>query len=220
MKPILYHHPASSASWRVRIALALKDVDYDRVVVDPRSRETEAESYSALNPLSQVPSFAIDGSVLAQSMAILEYLDERFPNPPLLPDSATDRAQVRQLCEAVNAGTQPLHNVALLRELTDQFGFDEARLRTWVHFWGHKRLTALEAMLESVAGTYSFGDSVTLADLLLVPQVEKLREAGVGMGDYPTASRVVGELLALPAFRDTGFQCDPGASFDAPSDPG
>lgn len=148
--------------------------------------------------------------MLTQSLAILEYLEDRFPKPPLLPGDAIGRARVREICEAINAGTQPLHNVAVLRRLGDQFSIDAEGIAAWVDYWARRRLAGLEVLLARAAGRFSFGDALSLADLCLVPQVEKLREAGLQIQTYPTLARVVDELMAKPAFRDNGFETEPG----------
>ena len=201
-RPILYSYFRSSASYRVRIGLALKGIDYEyravHLVEDGGAQYKPA--YAALNPMHEVPSLLIDGHVLSQSLPILEYLDETRPAPPLLPADAYGRAKARQLAECVNASIQPLQNLRVLKKLESDFGAVEETRRAWVAHFIHSGFRGIEAILRDTAGTYAVGDAVTLADICLVPQVFAAVRFGVTLEDYPILAAVAARAGALPAF--------------------
>ncbi|CAL1537571.1 unnamed protein product [Lymnaea stagnalis] len=144
--------------------------------------------------MQQVPTLEIDGHTLTQSLPIIEYLEERSPEPPLLPKDIFGRAQVRAISEVVNSGIQPLQNLSVLEKIGD--GKEE-----WAKFFLEKGLKALEAMLENTAGQYCYGDSVTMADLFLVPQLYNAKRFKVDMTGYPIINRIHDALVQLPAFK-------------------
>ena len=210
---VLHSYWRSSCSWRVRIGLNLKQVAFEYAAVDLRSGDQFAPPHRARNAMSQVPVLEVveQGRTrfLSQSMAILEWLDERFPSPPLLPGDAYGRARVRALAEHVNAGIQPFQNAAPLRWLRERAaGMDQQWARHWLS-WG---LAAMEEAVASGAGTFCHGDAVTLADLFLAPQLYGARRFGVDLSGCPTLLRVEASCRELEAFR----RAEPDAQPDAP----
>jgi len=218
MSYILYSYYRSSASYRVRIALAVKGVEYEYVPVhllDGGGQHLLPE-YRALNPLGELPALVVpraDGSraVLGQSVAILEYLEEVHPEPALMPRDAIERARVRQLVEGVNSSIQPYQNLNLLRKLTADFGPDTARNEAWVRHYIGRGFAGLEALLVQSAGTHALGDTLTLADVMLVPQVYNARRFALDLAPYPTIVRVTDAANALPAFRAAAPEAQPDA---------
>ncbi|HYP88611.1 MAG TPA: maleylacetoacetate isomerase, partial [Polyangiaceae bacterium] len=192
----------SSASHRVRIALGLKGLPFEYAAVH-LIRDGGAQHQAAfgdLNPLRQVPVLEVEDSgqrvALVQSVAIIEYLDERFPEPPLLPRTALDRAHVRALTESINSGIQPLQNTDTFRELR-RHGIDT---EDWARTFIAKGLAALEKMAAPRAGAFLFGDGVSLADVYLVPQLYNARRWGVALAAFPTLLRADENARRLPAF--------------------
>ncbi|PKN59048.1 MAG: maleylacetoacetate isomerase, partial [Deltaproteobacteria bacterium HGW-Deltaproteobacteria-14] len=174
----LYSYFRSSASYRVRIALQHKGVAYDYVpihLLEGGGQQFTAR-YRALNPMSELPTLVVRGAdgtevALAQSVAILEYLEETVPEPALLPRDAVARARVRQLVESVNSSIQPVQNLKVLKKLGADFGLDRDGQSAWGRYWIERGFTGVEALLAGAAGVHAFGDAVTLADVVLVPQV-------------------------------------------------
>lgn len=201
-RPILYSYFRSSASYRVRIGLALKGIDYEyrsvHLVEDGGAQYKPA--YAAVNPMHEVPSLLIDGHTLSQSLPILEYLDETRPTPPLLPADAFGRAKARQLAECVNASIQPLQNLRVLKKLEADFGAGEETRKAWVAHFIQSGFRGIEAILRDTAGNFAVGNAVSLADICLVPQVVGAARFGVTTDDYPMLARVTAAAMALPAF--------------------
>jgi len=202
---ILYDYWRSSSAWRVRIALNLKGIPYERRVVNliKDGGQQHGVTYRALNPLGQVPLLIDDDRAhqpfaLTQSMAIIHYLEERFPAPPLLPATPDLRARARQLAEIINAGIQPLQNLALFEVLRAAGVGDTAAV---AHEFNARGLQALEAVATDTAGTFMLGDAPTIADVYLIPQLYSARRYGVDLEDLPTLTRVEATCAALPAFR-------------------
>lgn len=154
------------------------------------------DSYAELNPGKKVPTLIYQGKVLNQSIAILEFLDQVQPEPPLLPSDPFDRATVRALVQLVASDIQPIQNLSVLQEFNGQ----EEKM-AWGRKWCEKGFLALEKMLKVTSGRYCFGDQVTMADLVLVPQVVNAERFGVDMTQFPTIARINDELLSIPAFR-------------------
>jgi maleylacetoacetate isomerase len=169
----LYSYFRSSCAYRVRIALNLKGVPYDIVPIHllKDGGQQNTNEYKKLNPSAQVPALLDNKVLIGQSMAILEYLEETFRTPALLPTKAADRAIVRQVCEVVNSGIQPLQNISVTNFLSDKFQMTTEQKNIWMQHWMSKGLFALETLLKEHSGTYCFGDQITFADCLLVPQV-------------------------------------------------
>jgi maleylacetoacetate isomerase len=201
-RPVLYSYFRSSASYRVRIGLALKGIDYDYRAVHlvEEGGAQYKPAYAAVNPMHEVPSLVIDGHTLSQSLPILEYLDETRPTPPLLPADAYGRAKARQLAECVNASIQPVQNLRVLKKLEADFGAVEETRRAWVAHFIHSGFRGIEAILRDTAGSFAVGDAVTLADICLVPQVFAAGRFGVTLEAYPTLAAVAANAGALPAF--------------------
>jgi maleylacetoacetate isomerase len=202
-RPRLFHGLASSASWRVRIALALKELAYDAVLVDLDGGANRGAAYLRTDPIGQVPTLEIDGHRLVQSVAIIEYLDETRPDPPLLPREPHARATARAIVEVVNAGIQPLHNMAVRRRLASQFGASDDGVRAWIGHWVRLRYEGLETILAGIAGRYAVGDALSIADVFLHLQIDKSDEFGVPLAGFPTIDRIYATLSGLPAFADT-----------------
>jgi maleylpyruvate isomerase len=197
----LYNYWRSSASWRARIALAYKGIPFEYRSVDlvREGGEQNSATYVAeINPLSQVPVLELeDGRRIAQSLAILEYLEERYPEPALLPSEPWLRARARQLAEMVNAGIQPFQN-------TPTTGYVQTRLRgdipDWLRFFLDRGLRALERTARETAGTFLVGSHPTFADVCLVPQLYSARRFDIPLAPFPTLVRVEAACNALPAF--------------------
>ncbi|HMK72620.1 MAG TPA: maleylacetoacetate isomerase [Myxococcaceae bacterium] len=200
----LYSYWRSSCSWRVRIGLHWKGQRYEYVAIHllRDGGEQKADPYTALNAMQSVPLLEVEdgGQVrrLAQSMAILEYLDERWPDPPLLPADRFIRAQVRQAAEIVNSGIQPYQNSSVQRYVKHELHGDE---KAWTRRFLAHGLTALEVLLRTTSGKYAVGDQVTLADLYLVPQLYGARRVELNLSPFPTLTRVEAACNALPAFQ-------------------
>ncbi|QDF99113.1 maleylacetoacetate isomerase [Azoarcus sp. DD4] len=201
----LYTYFRSSAAFRVRIALNLKGIAYDAVPVHlvRDGGEQRQEGYLAVNPAALVPALAEDGRVLTQSMAIIEYIDETHPEPPLLPGAPTDRARIRAIAQSIACDIHPLNNLRVLQYLSRQLGIDEARRNAWYRHWVETGLAAVEAMLAGDARTGAFchGDTPTLADCCLVPQIFNARRLDCNLDAMPTVLRISERCEALEAFR-------------------
>ncbi|WP_342376286.1 maleylacetoacetate isomerase [Myxococcus stipitatus] len=201
----LHSYWRSSASWRVRLGLNLKGLPYEYVAVHllkDGGQQNSAE-YRAVNPMRTVPTLEwkeADGTGLrlSQSIAILEFLEERIPSPALLPKDAYLRARVRMVAEAVNSGMQPLQNLAVLQRIKSELNGDD---KAWAAHWNVRGLEALEALVKPTVGRYCVGDAVTLADVCLVPQLYGARRFGVDVSAYPTLLRIEAACMELPAFQ-------------------
>ncbi|MCS6127472.1 maleylacetoacetate isomerase [Shewanella baltica] len=204
----LYGYWRSSAAYRVRIALNLKGISAEQLSVHlvRDGGEQHKAAYSALNPLELVPTLVmddeLDADALSQSLAIIEYLDEIHPQSPLLPASALERAHVRAMALTVACEIHPLNNLRVLQYLTQTLGVDEAAKNTWYHHWIASGFAALETLLVRHSGRYCFGDTVTLADLCLVPQVYNAMRFNVDLTPYSNIMRVWAECNQLEAFAD------------------
>lgn len=201
----LYNYFRSSASFRVRIALALKGLPYDYVPVNLLKGEQHAHAFTAISPTALVPSLVTDeGPALGQSMAIIEYLDEVHPAPPLLPGSPFDRARVRALAQTIACEIHPLNNLRVLQYLSRELKVDEEQRNNWYRHWVRLGLEAYERELALLpAGTYSFGNTPTLADCLLVPQIFNARRLDTDLSGLPRTMAAFEACMALPAFLQT-----------------
>ncbi|XP_077995663.1 maleylacetoacetate isomerase-like isoform X2 [Glandiceps talaboti] len=207
-KPVLYSYFRSSCSWRVRTALALKGIEYETKGVNLLKSEQLSDNYSGANPMQQVPTLDIDGHKLTQSLAILEYLEETRPDPPLLPKDPAERAVTRQISETIASGIQPIQNLAVLKYVGDE------KKAEWGRYWIDRGFQGLEKMLVNTAGKYCVGDQVTMADLCLVPQIYNANRFKVDMSQFPTISRINDALSQLDAFKTS----HPSNQPDCPDD--
>lgn len=196
----LYSYFRSSAAYRVRIALNLKNLPYDIVPVHLVKAEHKLDAYTALNPQALVPSLDVGGEILTQSLAILEYLEETHKDTPLLPSDPIARAKVRAMCGLIACDTHPLNNLRVLGYLTKTLSVSDEQKQTWYAHWITVNFTALESLLQQHAGQFCYGDTPTLADCCLVPQVYNANRFGVDLSEFPTIVRIVNTCNALPAF--------------------
>lgn len=200
--PVLAGYFRSSAAYRVRIALALKGLSYryEAVHLLRDGGEQLAPAYRARNPQAQVPTYEEGDLRIAQSLAILEYLEARHPAPALLPADAAGQARVRQIALAVACDIHPLNNLRVLRYLTKTLGVTPEQKQAWVVHWITEGFTALEAMVAESGGRFCVGDAPTLADCCLVPQVFNARRFDVDLTPYPRLTAIDAACNALPAF--------------------
>jgi maleylacetoacetate isomerase len=197
---VLFDYWRSSASYRVRIALNLKGIPYQAGSIDLVDGAQKAAAYRELNPQGFVPMLEIDGIRITQSLAIIHYLEATRPDPPLAPANAGDRAHVLSLALAVACDIHPLNNLRVLKYLAGPLGQPEDARNTWYRHWVTEGLGALEKMSAERSGRFLFGDSPTLADICLVPQLYNARRFDVPLGDYPTLLRADDEAARLEAF--------------------
>ncbi|HSQ99636.1 MAG TPA: maleylacetoacetate isomerase [Sphingomicrobium sp.] len=197
---ILYDYYRSSAAYRVRIALKLKGVDYESRQVDLRSDDQKSPEYRALNPQGLVPMLEIEGHRLTQSLAIINFLDIRYPVPPLIPAAAAERAHVVAMAMAIACDIHPLNNLRVLKYLKGELGHSQEEVDRWYAHWITEGLPALEEMAKPKAGKFLFGDVPTGADVCLVPQLYNARRFNVPLDDYPTLLRAEENANKLEAF--------------------
>lgn len=200
----LYGYFRSSAAFRVRIALNLKGLDYAQAFIHLRKGDQRSAEYLRLNPQGLVPTLvAEDGAVLTQSLAIIEYLEETRPIPPLLPRDSVDRARVRSLAEAIACDIHPIDNLRVLQYLSRQFGHKEPDIETWFNHWIALGFEGIEKTLASdgKAGKFCHGDTPGLADICLVPQVFNARRyPSFDLKPYPSIMRIFENCMKLEAF--------------------
>jgi len=206
----LYTYFRSSAAYRVRIALNLKGVSYESVPINLLKGEQREPRYGAVNPQHRVPSLDIGSTILIQSPAILEYLDEAYPEPPLLPVGAVNRAKVRAIASLIACDIHPLNNSGTLAYLKNRLGHDQAAADAWYAHWVREGFDAIEAMLGS--GPYAFGARITLADIYLVPQVFNARRFNIPLDAYPKIVAVDAACAELKAFQDAAPDRQPDAA--------
>ena len=197
---ILYDYYRSSAAYRVRIGLNLKGVAYESRQVNLQVGEQQSDDYKAMNPQGLVPMLEIDGERLTQSLAILNYLDVRYPNQPLLPARAAERAHVVALAMMVACDIHPLNNLRVLKYLKGPLGHSQEDVDSWYAHWITEGLTALEASAAPKAGNFLVGDGPTAADVCLVPQLYNARRFNVPLNAYPTLLRADENASKLDAF--------------------
>ncbi|PLC53770.1 maleylacetoacetate isomerase [Pollutimonas nitritireducens] len=211
----LYGYFRSSAAYRVRIALNLKNLPYETVPVHllKDGGQQLTQSYRELNPTGLVPTLQEDDWTLGQSMAILEYLEETHPNPPLLPVDARQRARVRSIAQFIACDIHPLNNLRVLKYLKHELKVDEDARNAWYRHWVEQGLAAVEGMLagHSATGRYCHGDQPTFADLCLIPQMANARRFNCDLSTMPTIASIDAACAQLPAFQ----QAAPGSQPDS-----
>jgi maleylpyruvate isomerase len=198
----LYGYFRSSAAFRVRIGLNLKGLAYEQTTIHLRRGEQRTPFFLDLNPQGLVPALVDDATILTQSLAILEYLDETRPTPPLLPPDAAGRARVRALAQIVACDIHPINNLRILDHLRERLGQDDAGIGRWYNHWIAEGFAAMErdVAIDSATGRFLHGDQPSLADICLVPQIFNARRYALDMEPYPTLRRVFDACMALPAF--------------------
>lgn len=215
MTVTLYGYWRSSCSWRVRIALALKNIPYTNALVPLLENVQHGEAYRQRNPMRQVPTLEWDDAdgrkTLTQSLAILRWLEAQHPQPPLWPADPYLAAQATAAAEIMNAGIQPLQNLAIGQQLKEQFGCDDATVKAWNAHWIARGLVAVEALARGYAGKFCIGGDVTVSDLCLIPQLYSARRFGVDLAPYPTLTRIEATCVALPAFQAAHADAQPDA---------
>lgn len=201
----LHTYFRSSAAYRVRIALNLKGLPYESIPVHlvRGGGEQHLPAYKAVNPAALVPALEADGRVLTQSLAIIEYLDETHPTPPLLPASAPDRARVRAIAQTIACDVHPLNNLRVLKYLEERLAVDAERRDTWYRHWVEGGLAVVEQLLarDDRTGRFCHGDEPGLADCCLVPQVFNARRFGCDLTAMPTVVRIADHCVEVDAFR-------------------
>jgi maleylacetoacetate isomerase len=207
----LHGYFRSSAAYRVRIALNLKGLRADQLPHHLRKGEQCAPSYLAINPQGLVPTLEADtGSILTQSLAIIEWLDETHPTPPLLPNDPLRRARVRAFAMAIACDTHPVQNLKVLSRLR-QLGIVEEKVTEWAAWVNREGLAACEALIVQEPGPFCFGNLPTMADLCLIPQLGNARRFGVEVSAYPRLLQAEAAAKELQAFADAAPECQPDA---------
>ncbi len=201
MTMTLYDYFRSTACYRVRLALSVKNIDYNAIEVHliNNGGEQHCSKYKKINPQGLVPSLEVDGQVLTQSLAIIEYLDETYPEIPLLPSDSIGKATVRSLALLVACDMHPINNLRVLNQLKTQFKANETQVQEWYHHWLKEGFDAFEARLKSIERSvpFCFGNQLTLADVCLIPQVFNANRFHFAMDDYPLICEINRHCLNL-----------------------
>ncbi len=199
----LYDYWRSSAAYRVRIGLNIKGLSYEQIPINilPGADEQKTAAYQSVNAQGRVPSIQVDGRISGQSMAILEWLEETYPAPPILPSDPWMRLQVRAFADTIACDIHPLNNLSVLAVLRTDFGAGETAIATWYKDWIARGFTALETIAATLPGTdFLFGDAPTLAEIALIPQVANARRFDTDLSVFPRLIEIEQKCLALPAF--------------------
>ncbi|MCB9027377.1 MAG: maleylacetoacetate isomerase [Bdellovibrionaceae bacterium] len=213
----LYSYYRSSASYRVRIALNYKSIPYEykSVHLIKNKGEQNSPEFRELNPMGEVPCLVYGEHKISQSMAIFNYLDDIFPERPLLfPKDIYKKAKIIEFCEHINAGIHPIQNLKVLRKLEREYKVDQEGKLKWAAYWIVRGFQALENLLQSTSGKFSFGNEITAADMFLCPQVYNAKRFGIDMSLFPLIERVDQDCLQLDAFRNAY----PGVQPDTPNE--
>ncbi|MCB0420317.1 MAG: maleylacetoacetate isomerase [Bdellovibrionales bacterium] len=209
----LYSYFRSSASYRVRIALELKNIEYEYKPIHlvKSGGEQNLAEFKVLNPMGQVPCLVDDQMILSQSMAILMYLDEKYPNPKILFGDLELRSKMIQVSEMINSGIHPIQNLSVLNEIQQRFGLDSQGKSEWARYWIHRGFQAIEKVISETAGEYAFGDELCIADLMIVPQIYNAHRFEVDMAAFPILGKIEKNCLKLDCFK----KAEPSAQSDA-----
>jgi maleylacetoacetate isomerase len=209
----LYTYFRSSAAFRVRIALNLKSIGYESMPRQFAKNEHRSAEYLAMNPQGLIPALDIGGAVLSQSLAIIEYLDETHPAPALLPADAIGRARVRSMSQAIACDIHPLNNLRVLNYLREELAQDGDKVKDWYRHWIIEGFQGIEAMTReySTSRQFSYGDTVSLADVCLLPQIFNARRFNTDLSPFPTLVAIGGHLESLPAFANARPEVQPDA---------
>lgn len=210
MPTTLYGFWRSTAAWRVRIALRMKNLPHETILLSLPAGDQKSESYAAVNPQGLVPFLLHDDAGIGQSLAIIEYLNEIYPDPPLLPGDALGRAQVRAMAQIIACDIHPLNNLRVQKYLRTEFDLDQSRVDAWARHWIKPGFAALEAQVDPELA-YLAGNSVTLPDLCLVPQLYNARRVSTDLSPYPGLLAIEARLGTLPAFSESRPECQPDA---------
>lgn len=201
----LYDYFRSTACYRVRIALNIKNIAYEKINIHlvNNGGEQHSPQYNALNPQGLVPSLEVEGHIINQSLAIITYLDEAFPNPPLLPDTLLEKAAVRSLALLIACDMHPLNNLRVLNHLKEQFKLSETQVLDWYHHWLKMGFDAFESKLQGLKRNKAFclGDHLTLADICLIPQVYNAKRFQFAMDQYSLINEINAHCLTLDVFK-------------------
>lgn len=210
----LYTFFRSGTSHRLRIALNLKGLSYEQVTVDLRKDEHLGDAYRSINPQQLVPALEVEGRMMTQSPAIIEWLEERYPDPPLLPAEAQERAAVRALAAVIGCDIHPVNNRRILEALRHRFGADDVAVNAWCGTWIGAGFDAFEALVRTSgqSGAFAFGRSPTLADVYLVPQMESARRFKVDLSRWPRLMEIEQACNHLQAFQRAAPAAQPDAS--------
>lgn len=209
----LYSYYRSSAAYRVRIGLYLKNIPFEYIPVHLLNNggEQHLATYKSLNPMSEVPCLVHENATISQSMAILQYLDDVWPTPILFPKQREKRALTIQLAEMVNSGIHPINNLKVQQELSARFKATDQDKKVWVDYWIKKGFTAIEEVLKKSAGQYCLADEITAADLFLIPQVYNAKRYQVDLSSFPLITKVEKNCLRLEAFQKASPENQPDA---------
>ncbi|WII72110.1 maleylacetoacetate isomerase [Bdellovibrio sp. 22V] len=198
---VLYNYFRSSTSYRVRLAMHVKGLAFEYKPINLLKSEQRSPEYLKINPLGGVPTLIHNGKAIPESFAIMEYLDEVAPEPALLPKDAYLKARIRQVCEVINSFMHPMCNLKTLKYLETKHGYTQEQKEEWAQHWLPQGLETLETTLQEFSGKYSFGDTITMADLFLIPQMVTCQRFKVDTSKYPTLTKIFENCQKLESFQ-------------------